>query len=336
MVLKKIITMKSSLPQVWARFKFDHTAIEARVDHKPGAYQGLSKEALYTSQEDFYRIFSHPLVKGSFVDLGCGTGESCLLYGTLFPDRKALGIEFQNERLVEGKKFVQDLELKNVTLLEGDLLHDRLPEGDHYFLYFPTGPVLDRILSELYERKAFFHLIVIESHGDLIPRLRKENWLKEEATIPLSSPRHHPEAIIFGPTFEIRNAELLPHLVSYQEKFLIIQDQDEWIGESMGLEWVQEDLYNLSTPPRTIDWKTVKEVLSFDEVPVRFQKAITLRRLGELTITTPDAVFHGFIRKITLNPTFRLEISSGEQVEWNKIVTIHQGSRLCYESFWPF
>lgn len=324
--------MNFSLPPYWEHFNFDFDSIETKVEDVPGSYQGLKEKALYTAREDLLTILVNPLIRGTFVDLGCGTGESCLLYGSLFPDRQSIGVEFQAARLVPGKKFQLEHELHNVNLLNQDLLKGPIPLGETYFLYFPTGMVLDRILSQLYQHEHPFRIVAIESHGDLLPRLNKENWLRPLGEIPLKSPRHYENAVVFESQKVKRDGSLLPHDLSYQEKFLLIRDQEEWLGESLGLEWSEGERYELKTPPRTIQWGSVQEVLSFDQIDVRIRPAIELRRLGELKIETGNAVYYGFIRKILLKPTFRLEISSGEQVEWSEIKTIRQGLQLCYVS----
>ena len=324
--------MNSSLPPYWAHFNFNHESVEGQVGNDTGSYRGTNEKALYTSREDFLAIFSHPHITGTFVDLGCGTGESSLLYGSLYPERKSIGVEFQGARLKIGRAFQAEHQISNVELREQDLFKNPIPEGDTYFLYFPTGMVLDRILSSLYESQREFKLVAIESHGDLLPRLQKENWLKLVAEVPLSTSRHYPNAQIFESIKVSRGEELLPHTLSYQEKFLVIQDQETWLGETMGLEWSEGNRYELLIPPRTIQWESVQEVLSFNEFDVKTQEAIKLRRLGELQIETSNAVFQGYIRKILLKPTFRLEISSGEKVEWSEIKTIRQGPRICYAS----
>jgi SAM-dependent methyltransferase len=325
--------MKSSWPRSLERFKFDHELIESGVGNQSGSYQGLDPRALYTSREDFLALFSHELVSGTFVDLGCGTGEGCLLYGHLYPDRFAIGVDFETARISAGLKIKAELKLSQVKLLQQDLLHDPLPVGDTYFLYFPTGMVLDRILNELYQSHRFFRLIAIESHGDLFPRLSKENWLRTVAEIPLVSERHHPQARVFERQQGLRLESLLPHTLSFQEKYLVIQEDGYiWLGESLGLEWSLEERYELLTPPRSILWHQVKEVLSFDQIPVKYQQAIKLRRLGEVKIQTFSSDYQGFIRKIGMEPTFHLELSSGAKVEWSDIVTITQGSTICYAS----
>lgn len=325
--------MKSSWPRSLEHFKFDYNLIEKGVGDHVGSYQGLDPRALYTSREDFLAIFSHQLITGTFVDLGCGTGEGCLLYHYLHPDRHAIGVDFEASRIIAGLKIKEELKLSQVSLLHQDLLQDPLPKGDTYFLYFPTGMVLDRVLHELYYAGRFFRLVAIESHGDLFPRLAKENWLRAVAEIPLTSARHQPFARVFERTETVRSEELLPHTLSFQEQYLLIQeDHYAWLGESLGLEWSFEDRFELLVPPRSIHWHQVKEILSFDQIPVKYQVALKLRRLGEVTIQTSSSLINGYIRKIGIEPTFHLEISSGAKVEWSDIVTITQGFTLCYAS----
>lgn len=324
--------MTFSSPQFWERIKLDHGIIEGAVSNRLGSYQGLMPEALYTSLEDIFSIVQHPLVKGTLVDLGAGVGLLPLIYGALYPERRGVGVEFEKARIQVGQKIQEDLKLENVCLKEEDLFKDEIPKGDCYFLYFPTGMVLDRILSHLYEMNHDFLLVAVESHGDLLPRLSKENWLQKKTEIPLASLRHYPSAVVFERLHVKRNPALLPHELSYEEQFLLIEDSELWIGETLDLSWTEKDRYELTVPPRTIEWSTVKEVMKLAEVPSLYQRAIELRRRGELEIKTRERVYRGFLRKIIIGPTFKVEISSGEKVEWGHILSIKEGNTLCYES----
>lgn len=329
--------MKSSLPQYWEHFNLPHGMIENEVKIREGSYQGLLQEALYTSREDFLTIFSHPLVQGTFIDLGCGAGEGCLLYGSLYPDRKTIGLEFEGARLNYGCGFRDKFNLWNVELLEADLLTSIIPKGDTYFLYFPTGMVLDRILSELYHSQNFFRLVVIESHGDLFTRLDLENWLTLKSELPLQSARHHSQARIYERNQLLRDSILNAFDLSFKNKYLFIQDQDEvWIGESRGLTWSKDDRFELLTPPRTVFWRNVNNWSDLSELLPLQKLIVELRSEGELEFIGVDFRISGFIRKIIVHPTFRLEISTGEKVEWEKIMTINKGSRLCYASSQSF
>jgi len=327
---KKIVTMKSSSHQYWEHFKKTHDSIESNVLSRKGSYQGLSKEALSTDLEDLNNIFKSSSVSGTFVDLGCGTGESVLLYAELFPDRKAIGIDFEEARINASKSF----QLDNSEFIHADLMTYKIPEADTYFLYFPTGPVLDLILTSLYEMEKPFYLIAIESHGDLLKRLDLENWLENVQEIPLSSKRHYPNARIYKRLFNSRSDDLFPFTVSYQHKYLLIDH--EWIGETFGMEWTEDDRFELETPPRTIHWRDVKKLMILEDFPLHIQKVLKMRLEGELDIQLRNRKLSGFIRKIILKPTFQLEISNGEKVEWTEIVTIRKGSLLCYDSSQAF
>lgn len=300
--------MKSSLLQLIASSKFELKEDAEDVSSQEGSYKGIRPEALYNSMEDFKRIFSSSFVSGTFVDLGCGTGLSCLVYGALFPERKAIGVEFEPSRLSPGKTFALQNKLTNIEFIEGDLKEISLPPGDTYFLYFPTGPILDRILGELYSSGRLFHLVVVESHGDLLPRIKKENWLKEVGAVPLHSPRHHPEAIIFTRTGEKRLPELFPHEISFQNKYLLLKDAyGEWIGDSYGIQWAHGESYDLLNPPRRIRWEEVKKILEFSELPETIQRWVKLRARGSF-------IKDEKIRKIYLKPE-AIELSNGEIIK---------------------
>lgn len=333
MELKKKTAMKYSLPPFWEHFNFVDLRAEEKVLDRHGSYKGLSPAALYTSDEDLLSFFNHPLVEGSFADLGCGVGKAPLLYGALFPDRKSIGIEFESSRLERGEGFLKAHALTNVSLLNQDLLSCSLPLVDTYFVYLPTGIVLDRILFELYQADHSFRILAIESHGDLYKRLERENWLELVGTVPLKSLRHHSEGHIYQRKFVKRADELIPFTQSFLKNFFLIEEHGEaWLGESYGMEWTEGDRFELLVPPRTIFWKNVKKMMVLSEIDPKYHAALALRNSLECEITTPSRKFFGFIRKIIINPTFKLELSTGERVEWDEILTIHQGNELCFAS----
>lgn len=326
--------MISSSPLYLDNFKkvlaFNHADIEKDVLDKEGHYFGLLPEALYTSIEDLHRIHSHELVNGTWVDLGAGVGQSALMYSLRYPDRKSVAVEFSFPRIEAGRKVQRDLDLNNIDFIHDDLMNCEIPLGDTYFLYFPTGPVLDRILFELSQRKDFY-IVAIESHGDLLKRLDQETWIERVDTIKLESPRHYPFAVIY----RVKVCYVLsegPFQISFREKFLIIQENTQrWLAESFGLEWLG-DKFQLKYPPRTIDWADVKEVKTKEELSEVELNFNALRRLGELKFITKSDSFTASIRKIILYPSFSLDLSIGKQVEFKNIQSIHLGDFLCYDS----
>lgn len=163
-------------------------------------YLDIDCEALSTSYYDFAQIFrALQLEPGdTFVDLGAGFGRSVLLLSQLYPKVMGIGIEYLKERIAPGLSF---LEKHGSMLLAQDLMGKdyKIPQADAYFLYLPQGPLSDRILEQL-RQIACYHRIqiaVIESHGDLLDRIRDEKFLKLKTSMKTASPRHDPEIYIF-------------------------------------------------------------------------------------------------------------------------------------------
>ncbi len=313
--------MTFSSPQFWERFKASHLAVEAAVSDRPGAYCGLSPEALYTSAEDLDLLLRHHLVTGTFADLGCGAGAAVLTYAMLHPDRRSVGVEFDAARAQKARALAHEFGLTNVNIVEDDLLTAQIPEADVYFLYFPTGPVLDRVLEELYRSQRIFRLLAIESHGDLLPRLEFESYLELREEIPLVSARHYPKARLYERIFKEQKPG--PFNLSFRERYLVIDDGHEcWVGEGLGLTWTMGARFELVTPPRTIYWEQVTQVCELADFSLEVQHSLTLRRSGPVIIKTNDRLYRGELRKILLTPVFRLELSTGERVEWDNIITM--------------
>lgn len=311
-------------------FQTDFKAVEKDVSERAGNYSGLDPEALLTSEEDFRRIFSSLPDLEIWVELGSGHGLGPLLFSYLYPEKKSIGIEFERPRFEASIELKEKHELTNVNFIHGDLLHCEIPAGDAYFFYFPTGPVLDRILHELGSREGALKIIAIESHGDFLGRLNKESWLKEVMEIPLTSPRHCNVARVFE---KISKKEASLHDYSFQKKFLFIHnDSSEWIGESFGLEWLKDDEYQCVIPPRSFKQSEVRTILDLEGIDKRFHPALLLRPLGNLKIVTETRELLGQLRKIYVAPCFKVEISSGEQVEWEKIRQIYWENNLCFDS----
>jgi hypothetical protein len=325
--------MTSSFHQFWDRFKLSFNQIENSVHQFENSYKGVSYEALYTSKEDLDSIFNDKNVFGTFVDLGCGQSQTVLYYALKFPDREALGIEFDKSRFDFAISIQRDFEIKNAHFENKDLLLCEIPLADTYFLYFPTGHVLDRLLTALYEGMSPFNLVLIESHGDLIKRIGLENWLKPIKEVKLSSKRHYPNAVIYKRLFLERDLSIKPFLFSYQQRYLLISENGvTWIGESYGMEWLSGSQFNLEVPPRTIFWENVKKLMFFENFDPLTKFALSLRSFNELTFSVNGSLFKASIRKIIIEPTFMIELSTGERLQWNEISSIFRGSELCYDS----
>lgn len=327
--------MDSSLIPTYQIFKTELEQLEKESELSVVAdeqrYKDLPLDALYTSFEDLENIFSHPQVDGTWVDLGGGSGRSCLIY-SLLTGKPSINLEIDEARASVGHTLGEKYRL-NFLSLNIDLGQGEIPYGDTYFLYFPTGPTLDRILWILSARVGFT-LVIIESHGDLFDRVIKERGYDEISRIPLRTPRHNPQALILK-KFSIEPSPY-PHTLSFQDKLLVIKDgQGEWVADSQGLEWLGQDSYHFLFPPRTISWsEDFVRVLEEDEESYsHLAKISQLRKRGEVRISTVAGhEYSGLIRKIRLSPFLALEISTSELIEWGDIKKITQGSSLCYES----
>ncbi len=299
-------------------------ASERNVLSLNGRYKDLDRQALYTSFEDLENIFKSKYVKGTWLDLGGGSGRTCLLYSFL-TSQDSINVEIDSARSKVTDVMACDFNLA-VKSFCADLLKCSLPTADTFFLYFPTGPVLDRVLATMSARTNFV-LIVIESHGDLIPRVEKERGYELVEKIPLKSQRHYPFAHIYQKNQII--SEFSPHQLSFVDELLLIRDsQGEWVADSFGLEWEGGDQYQFLHPPRSIQWSCdFVEVLSKDhELYPELLRLSKYRRQGEhrFGLRTGEEK-SGYIRKIRISPTFALEISTGELIEWRSLKNILKG-----------
>ena len=221
--------------------------------------------------------------------------------------------------------------LKNVLFYNEDLLLSKIPIADTYFFYFPTGKVLDRILFELKSLKHDFKVVVIESHGEFISRLKFESWLEVLKEIPLSSPRHYPNAVIYRKNSFI-SSSIFDH--SFLRDIVFIkQNGTIWLGESFDLEYLSDKEVTLRIPPRSIAITSIEKVARRDGISQEFWPALKLRMLGELEFETLEGKCYGHIRKIFVSPSFELELSSGKKVKWSDIKTIKWENQLCYDCY---
>ncbi len=309
----------------------EYLIIEDQVSDQAGNYKGLAQEALLTCEEDFLALFEALPDVLTWIELGSGHGNGPLLFAEKFPHKKSIGIEFEKARFEVGEKKKTQLALSNVEFIHADLLTCPIPVGDVYFLYFSTGHVLDRILCEIGAITTPFKLVVIESHGDLLNRLNKEYWLKPLSEVSLKSSRYNPQAVIFEKCSQ-KGTSL--HDYSFLSKYLLIQEErnHSWLGESYGLEWLKAEDYQLLTPPRTVKSSSITQVMDLNQIRPDYQIALFIRKLGMVTLQTSQGTKQGILRKIFVTPSFKVEISSGEQVEWSDVQKIFWENILCFDS----
>ncbi len=184
-------------------FGIDYKKIESNIlsNHKNSYTDGkLEACALYTSYFDFYKIAKElDLRKGqTFVDLGGGVSRAKLLYSQLNPDLDVISIDNIKERVEAGKNALLELSIDPNGYICEDLSICNLPQADYYFIYLLTGDLLDGIMQKLkvIANKRMINIIAIESHGDLIDTLKRDNyWLESVEFKSLSSVARHDQKI---------------------------------------------------------------------------------------------------------------------------------------------
>jgi hypothetical protein len=312
-------------------FSFEYLEAEKKVSDHQLNDRGLAAEALLTDPHDYENIFhALPQIK-SWIEPGAGYGIGPLLFAHLYPDKHSIGIELEKIRVDIGRQLQQRLSLINTQLIHADLASFELPLGDAYFFYFATGPVLDRMLFQLGNLSESFFIVVIESHGDLLPRFYKEKWLKVYKEVALHGPRHYPHAVIFK---KIRGKDSNLHDLSFCQNYLLIEEDDgtRWIGDTFGLAWLKDDIYHLVHPPRSFREGQIKETLLWKDLELRWQLLIQLRSLGSINLITESSNYQDIIRKIYINPGLKVELTNGNQLDWDDIKKIYWGKDLCYDS----
>lgn len=312
-------------------FLYHENEIKNTFSKIPESYSGEDYRALLTSLLDLENIFKSPEVSGIFCDLGAGFAQTCLYYSSLFKDRHSIAIEFVKERLDKAIAKANELNIRNITFLNQDLLTCELPHADVYFIYFSTGIVLNRVLNELMIKNNDFHLIAIESHGDLIDRLDDEMGLLKIREIPLIQERHYPNAVIYKKI--AKKIDINSHDYSYLNKIICIKENELMFWAStQEMSFLKKDHFNLKKPLRTINWKNVVGIFKIDEVPKDIAWQLPLYEFGELVFMTHQGIeYRGQVVKILTSPLIGVEISSGERLEWSQISYIKKGDRLCYE-----
>lgn len=273
--------------------------IEKMVSRREGSYQSLNPEALLTSESDFRNIFQ-TLQIDSWCEFGSGYGTGTLLFSDLYPEREAIGIEFELPR-VEFAEAEARQRKSAAKFIHADLLDCEIPQVQTYFFYFPTGPVLDRLLCELGTRTDNFQLVVIESHGDFLERLKLETWLTPVQEIPLTSARHYDKAVVFR-----KVGMKAPSLfdLSFKDEYLLVQDQiGRWLADSRGLEFVDLQSIQSKYPPRTFLQKEVVRIFPEDEIPGELRPYLEQRRVN------------GRWRKLYIDPEMLAETPEGRFIK---------------------
>lgn len=310
--------------------------------------QGVSPEALYTSYHDLLEVMPWLYQQGArrWCDVGCGVGRTCLLWSWLFEDAEAHGVELVPERLEEARSAARSLPAPHTFWVEGDFASPslKLPDADVFFIYLATGPQLDALLAKLKHRASPAWVVVVESHGDLKPRLQWEAWWLAPTAhrFALQSQRHDPWLQVYRtrpdhPVLQLEDAwegrtGLLPNELalhpsplgyllgkSFQRHWeLVVEENGEkWTMETLGLSWHNPQALQGLHPPRQIEWPKVTMGLRRIPEDLPYRRWADWRR-QETVLRYRGPAQEGRrvkIRKIYLSPLPCLEFSDGVRVQ---------------------
>ncbi len=225
-----------------------------------------------------------------------------------------------------------------------------------YFIYLATGPELDALLAKLKKLSAPTWVVVIESHGDLKPRLQWEAWwlAPTPQRFQLHSQRHDPWLQVYRtrpdhPVFSLEDnwegrqgllpSELALHpsplgyllSKSYQRhwELVIAQADEKWTMETLGLKWHDPQTLQGSHPPRQLTWgKVTVGVRRVPSEPWYRQCSDWRREQRDLDCLTHAKLERRRvkIRKIIISPEVQLEFSDGLRVAWGDIFQLEPSS----------
>ncbi len=272
------------------------------IDHPGQMYQGSfhTPHALYTSYEDFFEIYKDlDSNVTSLTDLGSGNCRAAFLFFHLCPTLKVYSIEKDEEVLSKAQVAAQKLGLPSHHFIQGDLFDIKIPQTDVYFLYQSSGELLYALLEKIREHDSLFTLYAIESHGDLISKLKKDfGHLKLTKTIGRSvSKRLDPFIYRFDSTPYIPLSKDALEEVKFTHQNLIdlrwskdwvveIEEEDHlWVASTYLVQsGLKEDSYEFIYPHRNVDSYKIRRIMRCPKdlgpfIHQRFEKDSKIRKI---------------------------------------------------------
>jgi SAM-dependent methyltransferase len=314
--------------------------------------QGLTHEALFTSYHDVLGVMEWLYTQGarSWCDLGCGIGRTPLLWAWLYPEGRGVGVELVPERLEEARASARALPLSNTHWIEGDFASPsfELPAADAYYLYLSTGPSLDALLEKIKKRARPAWVVVVESHGDLKPRLNWESWwlVPHGQRFKLQSHRHDPWLALYQvrplhPGLQLERSwegrsGLLPEELSrhpsplgyllgksfHRHWELVVAEAGAlWTLDTLGLSWHDSETLQGQSPPRQVKWRAGEIGLRRLPEEAEYQRLAHWRRTG-VALDYGAGSHQGKrvqMRKIYIAPELVVEFSDGARFAHSKL-----------------
>jgi hypothetical protein len=302
----------------------DFNKIEQAVPDHEGLYKGLKSEALQTSYLDYYQILQKIPSGSSFVDIGAGYNRASFVNHWCDFGHDCIGLEVVKERIVHAQSIGEKFGINSKHFVHFDLYGSHeLPKADFYFIYMPTGVLLDQIFVKLSGHKHSFQLIVIESHGDLIPTMEHySDWFKCEFKIPLSQKRHDPFIYFYQSRISMKNdyrplEDFIYWVVGKRfnsDYELVIMDQDigaetphYWTASLLDSSFYWKGNYLMiesKYPFRIFPFSAVREVRLVSKQDVSYKKLAQMRfndqKIGKIIIK-PELQYEKDGKRITFS-----------------------------------
>jgi len=285
------------------------------IDHPGQSYEGQlhGPEALYTSYKDLIKIYSDlDFKKGVFVDLGSGNCRASLLFKCINPRIDVISIDWNYEVISKARSAGKIIGIQSSKFIHGDLNEIDIPNADAYFLYQSTDELLYRIMEKLKNHHPY-KLYAIESHGDLIPKLKNDfSWLKECKVISQSSSqRYDPMIYRFSSrpfssfSQEILNINKGMHLNFFHELLLELRWHKEYVAliEEEDHCWLASTyLVQSGLVAQTYEFRYPHRIVSAGKIKKLFKNPPELK-----TFIKERFEIHSKIRKIILAPHIQIE-----------------------------
>ena len=163
-------------------YKVDDDSSRKRHYQGTQTWIGLHPQALQTPYNDILDALSvfHKVLPEKVIDFGAGYGRVGIVMKSLYPNAEFIGYEILEERMTEGNRIFEKLNLDNCIIKDQNILDDnfKIPEADIYFIYdFSEVDDLNKILLRLRkisEKKDFYLIAKGERVHYLINRKFKD------------------------------------------------------------------------------------------------------------------------------------------------------------------
>ena len=175
---------------------------------------------------------------------------------------------------------IKNLDCPDQVIKCADLFETSIPKCDITYLYLPTGPLLEKVLSQLENGSV---IAAVESHGELFSRL-EETAVKIDS-LKISAQRHAPELNIYQWKKPKQDLKAQIRDWSYQKTYkqIHIKQMDVLLGNTIwsadieGLTITPDNFVETIYPPRRFE---LNQVIQINEA--RDLELIERRRAGEI------------------------------------------------------